>query len=673
MDYFRRMFKKLGWIATLFVVTLPAAVLLAYLAPNSGWAGISQFLATVFGFWLLLRWVRKFTAKAIWGLRNRLLVTYLFIAVVPILLIAALAVLGGLVLTSQLAVFLVNSELDRRIERLQTAAEALARAAPARRPELMARLAEVSLEQKYPGLEMVSRQSSGVSRYPGESKLDPPPLAWEKASGVIENNARYYLWAHQRAADGDVTIVAPLTADYLADLVPQLGIVQFEELTTVGQAPENRATGDRNVRLRLGDSDVVRTRAPQQSSPGRLPPAVNALDVPFGWISVRPVAHWQDPKAPESTLLMVVRTRPSAVLRTIFASRTDQTQSLLPALLFFVAVLFLIVEAIALVIGVSMTRTVTSAVHRLYEGTQKIQEGDFSHRIEIKGNHQLAELGHSFNRMTENLERLLVVAKEKERLQSEIEIAREVQSLLYPRSTPDTKSLRITAVCKPARMVSGDYYDYANIAGSGVALAIGDVAGKGISAALLMATLQSSLRTQLQIIAKTASAAAAGGPSSNGLPRLSTSELVEQINLQLYEYTSPEKYATFYFGLYNELAGTLTYTNAGHLPPILLRNGEAHRLEVNGTVVGAFPFSRYGESTLAMEQGDLLVCFTDGITEPENAYGEMYGEERLLELLTKNAHQSETQIASAIIDTVLNWTGSPELQDDLTLLIARRV
>jgi sigma-B regulation protein RsbU (phosphoserine phosphatase) len=287
-------------------------------------------------------------------------------------------------------------------------------------------------------------------------------------------------------------------------------------------------------------------------------------------------------------------------------------------------------------------------------------QGDFSHRIEIHGKDQLAELGVSFNRMTENLARLLTVAKEKERLQSEIEIAREVQNQLYPRVTPQTESLRLTAVCRPARIVSGDYYDYELALDKRVALAIGDVAGKGISAALLMATLQSSLRTQLNT-------------HVNGDGPPSAARLVSQLNQYLYANTSPEKYTTLCLGLYDEATGSFVYTNGGHLPPALVRRDVVTRLDVNGTVVGAFPFAEYGESRIALEPGDLLVFFTDGVTEPENEYGEMFGEERFLDLLARNAHLGEDEIVRTVIESVRAWTGSDELQDDMTLLLARRV
>src|SRR5207302_3242575 len=139
---------------------------------------------------------------------------------------------------------------------------------------------------------------------------------------------------------------------------------------------------------------------------------------------------------------------------------------------------------------------------------------------------------------------------------------------------------------------------YAVLPDSRVVLAIGDVAGKGISAALLMAALQSSLRSQLQV----AEDSGAG---------LSTAVLVERINRQLYASTSPEKYATFLLGIYDPAAGILTYTNAGHLPPVLVRAGRASRLEVTGTVVGAFPAAVYRENHVPLERGDLLVAFTD--------------------------------------------------------------
>jgi len=117
----------------------------------------------------------------------------------------------------------------------------------------------------------------------------------------------------------------------------------------------------------------------------------------------------------------------------------------------------------------------------------------------------------------------------------------------------------------------------------------------------------------------------------------------------------------------------LSYTNAGHPPPVVIRDGTVLRLEPNGMVVGAFAFADYGESRIDLLPGDLLACFTDGITEPENEYGEMFGEERLIDLLVKNSWRKQPEIIDAVYAAVRQWTASPEAQDDMTMLLARRV
>ena len=117
----------------------------------------------------------------------------------------------------------------------------------------------------------------------------------------------------------------------------------------------------------------------------------------------------------------------------------------------------------------------------------------------------------------------------------------------------------------------------------------------------------------------------------------------------------------------------MTYTNAGHLSPLLFRNGEVQSLDSNGTVVGAFAGAVYDESTIKLMPGDLLLCYTDGITEPENPYGEMFGEERLIDIVKKHAQRDDREILQIILEAVRSWTGSPELQDDMTLLLAREV
>lgn len=650
----RRIFAWLGRVGLVFGILLCIYIALGLLAPTSWFTTLAGLGALMAGLWLAVRLIRLAMRHAVWRLRNRLIVTYMFIAVVPLLLLLTLAALGGRLLLGQLAVYMVTNELDRRIAILENAAEDIGHADVKTRLALAEEVRRVNLD-RFPGLEIVI----GQQRVPADGSEPLPKPGWNSAHGVLTRDHRTFLWAYYKAPEGDVTISAPLTRDWLADLVPSLGPITFANDLEVLNRGSNMD--------RKKDSSSVRGGRLRPSP--AVPAPASSLDSEIFWIATLPTLDWEHPNKVGAQAAIAVRSRISAVLNAIFNRSSDVTQDAIKTLIVVVMVIFVIAEMIALAIGFTMTRTITGAVHRLYEGTSKIREGDFSHRVVVSGRDQLGELGHSFNQMTENLERLVVVAKEKERLQSEIEIARDVQGRLFPRSVPALSTLRLKAVCHPARMVSGDYYDYELIHGTQVAVTIADVAGKGISAALLMASLQSSLRSQLEDCLEAAAAEGHGAASHV----VSTSRLVSRLNRQLFASTAPEKFATFCLGVYDETSSMLTYTNAGHLPPMLIRQGNVERLEVNGTVVGAFSFAKFTESRVELKSNDLLVFFTDGITEPENEYGEMFGEDRLADLVARNADRSEDEIIELVLESVRQFAGAGEAQDDMTILLARRV
>lgn len=638
--------QNLSFAVKLFCVLLLADVLVHLIWPGSALGLLVQ--AGVFGvaFWLALRWTRVAVRKVIWGLRNRLLVTYLFIAVVPVSLVVVLAALGAYALISQYAVYLAISDLDRRAQTLRDIADTVAATDAPRRPEIMRRFCELH-HRKFPKMLLSVKSDDTVQTWPPTQETETPPQAGVQGQGVAMRKGKLFLWSHAKSGAANVTVLMPLSRAYLSGMIPGLGDVGMYDLAN--QETNITASSDGNKVTYLRNSHEIPTQP--------LPPRHNWLDPDVYWFSTVPV--WLLDQGKRETTLLFVHTRPSAVLRTIFDTPIDPVGQILEILLFVVAVLFLLVEVVALIIGTSLTSTITRAVQSLYDGTQRVMHGDFTHRIQVQGRDQLAELGTSFNSMTESLEHLLAVSKEKERLQAELEIARQVQEQLYPKVMPDLRTLGLTAIWQPARMVSGDYYDYLCLADGRLMMAIGDVAGKGISAALLMASIQSALRMELRTAVDEA--------------RFPTSRLVADLNQQLYATTAPEKYATFFLALYNETTGELHYTNAGHLPPLLVRNGTAVRLEVSGTVVGAFPFAKYADNRIQMQSGDLLVCYTDGITEPENEYGEEFGEDRLIALITKNADKDDQQLVSIVLDSVRQWSSAPEQPDDMTVLLARKV
>jgi phosphoserine phosphatase RsbU/P len=650
---------RLGLPEKLFVVAAVVCAIVWLTGMSAGAKLLNALVTGLLAFIVAWRVGLQYSRSFLWRLRNRLGVAYIFIAVIPIILLLILGQLGTWVLTRQIGTYLLDTEMDRRVNTLRVSAERMVNAPPQARAEAVRRTGYVSRERN-PGYQVVMADKAGHRwSYPEDSTLQLPPEGHKLTSGLVALDNAFYLWATAQRDDARVVMILPVTRALLAQLVPGLDV----NLKYFATSKESHAA--RSVRTH---TPIEGETAPAQPRPAAVPSLLQSLDWSVPGLVRLPLAIWDEPEAEESAMLGVVSPI-STILGLVFQDRSAPGEpDMAPMLVGFytAGVAFLILQLVSIAIGISLTRTITSAVHHLYEGTTRVMEGDFQHRIPGAGHDQLAELGYSFNRMTENLETLLKSEKERQRMQAELEIAREVQSQLHPKTIPGLGSLRLTSLCSPARMVSGDYYDYQKIDDTRLAVAIGDVAGKGISAALLMASLQSAMRSQLRHCADVS--------SDNGSRQVvSTARLVEHLNDQLYDSTSPEKYATFFFSVYDDSDGILRYTNAGHLPPMLFRGEETITLEVDGMVVGAFAGVAYGASQVQLQKGDLLLCYTDGLTEPDNAYGEMFGEERLFDLVRRNRDRPEAEIVSLIVQSVRDWTNSPELQDDMTMLLARKL
>src|SRR5262249_28386111 len=298
--------------------------------------------------------------------------------------------------------------------------------------------------------------------------------------------------------------------------------------------------------------------------------------------------------------------------------------------------------------AVILTRSITGAVHHLYEGTMKVEAGDLDHEIPITGQDQLGGLSKSFNRMTGSIRELLRVSAEKQRLDQEMKIAAAVQSRLFPRIIPKSEKLDIAkGVCIPARSVSGDYYDLLDVAPGVIGVAVADVCGKGVSAALMMANLQANLRGQVQahydayhykvrLTAQSESTDARNEVAADGAAAQATAistdvrlgdvrqganpaqRVVERVNQQVTESVMDASFITFFYAEFDERRSTLRYTNAGHNPPLLFRGERkdeerVRRLDVGGTVLGLFRDAEFEEEEIQLESGDMLVAFTDGL------------------------------------------------------------
>lgn len=258
--------------------------------------------------------------------------------------------------------------------------------------------------------------------------------------------------------------------------------------------------------------------------------------------------------------------------------------------------------------------------------------------------------------LTENIRREVA---QRERLDRELEIAREVQQRLFPQTLPVVQGLDFAGYCRPALGVGGDYYDFIRLPDQCLGVAIGDVSGKGIAAALMMASLQASLRGQTI------------------KPCSSLSEMIGNINKLVYDASAANRYATFFYAQYNPATRLLYYVNAGHNPPFVCRrNGAAgtcefHRLESGGTVVGLFAEFAYQEGVLELHPGDLFVGFTDGISEAMDGKDDEFGEDRMMETIRQCEARSAAEIVTCLLDQVDSFTAGAPQHDDMTLVVMR--
>jgi sigma-B regulation protein RsbU (phosphoserine phosphatase) len=247
-----------------------------------------------------------------------------------------------------------------------------------------------------------------------------------------------------------------------------------------------------------------------------------------------------------------------------------------------------------------------------------------------------------------------VVAQEK--VLRDLALAAEVQKRLLPRQGLETAMASLTGLNLPARSVGGDYYDFLDLDSDHTGIALADVAGKGIAAALIMSVVQASLRV-------------ISSERDIGLPQLAA-----KMNYFLYRSTGPNSYATFFYAQLDQHTRELRYVNAGHNAPYLLRAGgdsPVEELTTGGTIIGMFPQTRYEEGTLALNTGDVLIVFSDGVTEALNPADEEFGEDRLKDLLRTVGPLPVEEMSAHVADELKNWIRDAAQYDDLTFVLMK--
>jgi serine phosphatase RsbU (regulator of sigma subunit) len=359
----------------------------------------------------------------------------------------------------------------------------------------------------------------------------------------------------------------------------------------------------------------------------------------------------------KSQALVRVSLPPGTVLAGLFtrpANREDQV-ALLPLILVSVlGIAFGLVALWDILMVASMGRGVADAIGALRSGARRLESGDLEHRIEVRGDDDLWEVARAFNQAAAGLSRARDAEQERARLENELSLARRIQARLLPAGPPDIAGLEIAGASESAREVGGDYFDHIDLGSGRVALVIADVSGKGVGAALIMSAFRASL-------------------VSHDMTDTDPAHLAVRLNGFLHHSVDPGKFVTAFVGFLDAATGALHYVNAGHNPPVLLRaDGTPEWLNEGGTILGILPSSIFTSGVATLAPGDLLVLYTDGVTEGADARGEMWGEERLVATLGRLRERPCTAIVRDLVSEVRAFEGESGPADDITVLIARR-
>jgi len=383
----------------------------------------------------------------------------------------------------------------------------------------------------------------------------------------------------------------------------------------------------------------------------------------FNTVTFFDYTDWDGGEA--GTLFLSLRVAPAEMYRRFAAVQSrfgDRTMGdIFLVVLGILGVTFLVIEAVALVMGMALARSITSAIHELFEGTRRVKSGDFGHRIRVLARDQLGELAGAFNEMTSSIQDLLRQQEEKRRLEEELRIARDIQLSLLPRGTLGFPGLAISTVCVPAMEVGGDYFDFFRIDERRVGFLIADVAGKGTFAALYMAELKGLMLSLSRI-------------------HPSPKRLLVEVNRILSHTLDGRSFISMTYAVLDLGDGRLEYARAGHTPLIHV-TGQHHSrvarvLAPSGIVVGLqhpgaeMAFERHlDEASLMLQPGDVLVLYTDGLTEAMNEALDLFGETRLLSLAQQPTHDGVDALRERILAAIADFRGTAIQHDDMTMIV----
>ena len=608
--------------------------------------------------------------RLLWRVRRKLIVSYIFIGFVPMLLIISFFMVSGALLFFNVSAYMLRTRIATLVDQTrflaQTAALEMQRA---QTPKDVA----ATLER---------RQAAAVRRYPMVSyAFVPAATPCRDAHAARQASAAEVAgpWAHLPAPRSVpdwlqcrdyASLIATPASDPPSLVVRAVAWPDGADHAVIVDVPIGDAL-KREVHDEMGisiggsssEGSPGEGRKVISVSPGGIP---NDLQEPLGWVT--PIDHTNWDTGEMVPLAVGYRMGLGAVFKSLSGPSFDRLNRFTLGQIIFVGlaivgVLFLIIQAVAFMMGLTLARSITGSVHELFTGTERVRRGDFTHKIAIRSRDQLGELAASFNSMTSSIEELLQQKAEKERLEQELRIPRSIQMSLLPQGSLVFPGVSLSGHCVPAREVGGDYYDFLPLDEARIGILIADVAGKGTSAALYMAELKGLMLSLSELHAS---------------PR----QLLIAANRIISKHLDARSFITMMYAVVDLRARTITLARAGHCPLVYVPGPYAlsrasQTLQPDGMVLGlqfdtGDLFSRtLAEVTLPLGLGDLFLLYTDGISEAMNVAGDCFGDTRLADLACLHADLASDDLRDCILGEVQAFAGSAAQHDDMTMVLLK--
>lgn len=657
---------------------------------------VARGVAIVCGVHAVLAGFKAFTTDPSLGIRRvslRLTLSHVLVVTVPLLIVLTLWVSSAYLGVNADRALMAGRLVEREATVLETSTRATLVAA--RSPEAAARAMAAVRSARWPGTRVYLGREGAFTRTHGGAIDGERALAWWVSGldslrdhGVVDFGGERWLGAAVRDSGRSLVVLAPIADVLDSTLTPIMGadlvmvrprpieanLDSLEEFSSALRdsideldLPDGTADSIALARVRsaarsLGLPDsIVRTRARHRGVV--LAAGKDTLSGPLagfgltGQVQVRGVRFtpdgWQD-----DGFALSVRASLSSILSGLFSKvRENPWQAVPVAALGALGLLLLPLFNTNLGMVRGMGRSITGAIRALREGAQAFGEGRLEHRIPIEGDDDLWDAAQRFNEMAAGLEQAREREQERARYENELEVARRIQARLLPSRPPVVVGYDVAGRSDSAREVGGDYYDHLDLGNGRWLLVVADVSGKGVPAALLMSGFRAALMSQ-----------------DDAGPMPEPDRVASRLNEFLVASVEPGRFVTAFLGFLDAPTGRFVYVNAGHNPPLLRRaSGEVEMLREGGLILGILPGSTFESGATTLAAGDVLVLYTDGVTEGADATGEQWGDERLIACLSASHAGSATAIGSRIADEVRAFEGDTGPADDLTVLVVKRL